>query len=653
MDTLAQIFNNAFFRVPDYQRGYAWEESHLEDFWKDLNWLRPDQQHYTGMITLFPLTPDSIQLPANIPHKVYHLVDGQQRLTTSYLLLSKLIARAKNGMIGGQPLPVVTYYYLSASFNDKQIPVFGYDSPAKMSFLNTLIERSSATAKKTKKLSTKNVYEKNLLFASDFLDKRLNKISDQGRDDLFNRLTNQLVFDIHTVNNAFDVCAMFESINYRGKRLTKFEVLKNRLIYLSELMGRAGSDEDLQNAQNLRKTIECNWGAAFDWFGKGKDPLDEDDFLLQHTKMYFGAIEHEKDALNTTLFKERFSTDRLSLQHKEPLTFDEIRVYVENIKISSELWAFQNSRIPKLTGDPIWITQEIVDWILRLNRLKMRHFKPLILGALNRMFFASSSETADTFLELLKEIERFNFIVYGLCDYTAALGANDFEDYGNSIYKNESNFSFEEVVTYLKDYLCSYDDVNDEFSGVFDLNKLINKVHARFFGKKGWYKWEEIRYFLSEWETHFKSSNVKIISAEEYDNEHRTVEHIMPQNPNAAGLWQINQSELGKRFEYVVHDLGNLTILGSGANKAVQDFNLKCKADAYRMTCDGQDILIRSGKSYRWGNDEILARGQSMVEFMCERWLLPGQEEDSELLLDFDDVLSTNVNPPRKSKKSA
>jgi len=34
--SLQEFFNKRVFRIPDYQRGYAWRSSHLEDFWKDL-----------------------------------------------------------------------------------------------------------------------------------------------------------------------------------------------------------------------------------------------------------------------------------------------------------------------------------------------------------------------------------------------------------------------------------------------------------------------------------------------------------------------------------------------------------------------------------------------------------------------------------------
>ena len=37
LETLSELFNDKVFRIPDYQRGYAWGKQQLEDFWSDLN----------------------------------------------------------------------------------------------------------------------------------------------------------------------------------------------------------------------------------------------------------------------------------------------------------------------------------------------------------------------------------------------------------------------------------------------------------------------------------------------------------------------------------------------------------------------------------------------------------------------------------------
>lgn len=107
--------------------------------------------------------------------------------------------------------------------------------------------------------------------------------------------------------------------------------------------------------------------------------------------------------------------------------------------------------------------------------------------------------------------------------------------------------------------------------------------------------------------------------------------------------------------KYVLDDLNNLTMLGVGADKAdkaVKDFDRDSKAAAYTMTGDGPDILERAGEDYEWGEEQIEQRGQKMVCFICERWTLPGHDDDdSELHVDADDVLSTNVKAPRQKRK--
>ena len=33
---LLELFNGKIFRIPDYQRGYAWEEKQLQELWDDI-----------------------------------------------------------------------------------------------------------------------------------------------------------------------------------------------------------------------------------------------------------------------------------------------------------------------------------------------------------------------------------------------------------------------------------------------------------------------------------------------------------------------------------------------------------------------------------------------------------------------------------------
>ena len=52
LQPLSLLFQNRLFRIPDYQRGYAWQQSQLADFWDDLINLQQDRYHYTGLLSL-------------------------------------------------------------------------------------------------------------------------------------------------------------------------------------------------------------------------------------------------------------------------------------------------------------------------------------------------------------------------------------------------------------------------------------------------------------------------------------------------------------------------------------------------------------------------------------------------------------------------
>ena len=50
--SLEKLFNQSLFRIPDYQRGYSWGETQLEEFWDDIMNMPEGNDHYTGMLSL-------------------------------------------------------------------------------------------------------------------------------------------------------------------------------------------------------------------------------------------------------------------------------------------------------------------------------------------------------------------------------------------------------------------------------------------------------------------------------------------------------------------------------------------------------------------------------------------------------------------------
>ena len=96
--SLDSLFEKKIFRIPDYQRGYAWQKEQLKAFWEDLINLSSNRPHYTGVLTLKQVPDRDIVtnckeswLVVHQSYHVYQVVDGQQRLTTFIIILQALV----------------------------------------------------------------------------------------------------------------------------------------------------------------------------------------------------------------------------------------------------------------------------------------------------------------------------------------------------------------------------------------------------------------------------------------------------------------------------------------------------------------------------------------------------------------------------------
>ena len=88
-NSLIDIFSKErFYKVPIYQRSYAWEEKQLRDFYNDFRNDYQKNNYYYGTILLKKIDNED---------NTFEIVDGQQRITTLvifiYCLLKELHKR--------------------------------------------------------------------------------------------------------------------------------------------------------------------------------------------------------------------------------------------------------------------------------------------------------------------------------------------------------------------------------------------------------------------------------------------------------------------------------------------------------------------------------------------------------------------------------
>ncbi len=86
-NTLEKFFTGKHFVIPSYQRDYTWTQQNIDDLLNDIaETIETKTSHYIGTFILSRQQGDG----------AYHVVDGQQRLTTLTMILNAVIAMLPN-----------------------------------------------------------------------------------------------------------------------------------------------------------------------------------------------------------------------------------------------------------------------------------------------------------------------------------------------------------------------------------------------------------------------------------------------------------------------------------------------------------------------------------------------------------------------------
>lgn len=470
--SLSVLFQNRLFRISDYQRGYAWKKEQLVDFWEDLLNLHEDRYHYTGLLSLKAVSKKEIHLweeddwLIDIGYKAFHIVDGQQRLTTFSILMYEVISFIRNLeenqgksedeiFIGYESIKTITEKYLLRKRppeNMIRTYMFGYesDNPSYDYLKHKIFEEQFAGT------IVETYYTQNLKFAKKFFAGNIKSLFESeglvGIENLYKRLTLKLMFNLHEIEDDYDVFVAFETMNNRGKRLSNLELLKNRLIYLTTLFDNEQLDE--KDKEQLRKNINDAWKEVYYQLGRNQNgPLPDDDFLRARWSIYFQYTRRKGDdyikfLLNKFSSKNVFDKHTVIIENEiaEPYIdnedFDdedivenieeesilvsklapiEINDYVNSLKELAEYWYY--SYFPY---DSDSLSEEEKRWINKLNRVGIGYFRPLVAISLS----LNNQTTVEERILLFKEIERFIFLCFRVAGYNAS--------YKSSYYYNKA-----------------------------------------------------------------------------------------------------------------------------------------------------------------------------------------------------------------------
>ncbi|XCN72415.1 MAG: DUF262 domain-containing HNH endonuclease family protein [Candidatus Electrothrix aestuarii] len=680
LESLKSIFKDRIFKVPDYQRGFAWTTRQLKDFWEDVVNLPIDRFHYTGLLSLKQVSRNSWKnwndekwLIEDRGFKPFHVVDGQQRLTTFVIFIQALtellaglpehIDKKENEIyLGSFSLKDIKEEYLVVQKPPQFIiktHKFSYevDNPS-FNYLRYKIfnEPDSPTIQET--FYTLNL-EKAKTFFIDSLKNCFAKYGIEEIEILFKKLTQNLMFNVYEISDDFDTFVAFETMNNRGKKLSNLELLKNRLIYLTTLYEEDELKDDERNS--LREKINEAWKEVYFQLGRNKkNPLNDDDFLIAHWIMYFQYTRekgddyirfllekyftsqniYEKTEINISSFQqfEEFKEENLQDQEKDEtneiengiflrskLKPKQIKDYVNSLKSAAVHWynTFNPVNNPDLT------TKESL-WIDRLNRIGIIYFRPLITAS-----FLSPGTTSRDRVRLFKEIERFIFITFRMSRAFSTYRNSEFYRAARKLRQNELSVS--DIITSLKERMgyCFY--TSDENETFFDHEYFQKFIEKKFKNDRGggFYNWNGLRYLLYEYEMDkvrqrgSQKIDWKLFVKGEKDKV--SIEHIYPQTPDNKYWKKEFKGYKKKQLKYLNGSLGNLLPLSQSINSSLQnDSFIEKKSPKYdedgkkirQGYSDGSHSEIEVSENDDWNPEKILERGFKLLEFIEERWNL-------------------------------
>lgn len=684
LESLKGIFKDRIFKIPDYQRGYAWTTRQLKDFWEDLVNLPSDRFHYTGLLSLKKTDKstwvnwnDERWLIEDRGFKPFHVVDGQQRLTTFVIFIQavsellKSIPENNNKTedeiyLGSFSLKAIKEEYLVVERPPQFIIKtykFGYevDNPSfKYLRHRVFLESNSGTIQET-------FYTLNLENAKRFFTESLQNYYDKyGLSEieaLFKKATQNLMFNVYEIGDDFDVFVAFETMNNRGKKLSNLELLKNRLIYLTTLY----DEKELKNDEriSLRDKINDAWKEVYSQLGRNKkNPLNDDDFLIAHWIMYFQYTREKGDDYIRFLLEQKFTPQNIYKKTEVELTslqeFEEVRENEDadqeevNVNGEEEITVFRSTLSPKEIEDYVnslksaavhWynthnpvnnpnLTPDECLWIDRLNRIGIIYFRPLVTAS-----FLNKDIESKNRIRLFKAIERFIFLVFRLSRAFSSYRNSEFYKAARQIGNDE--LSINDIILRLEKRMnyCFY--VPEESDKTyFDYTYFQKFIEKKFKNGGGFYEWNGLRYFLYEYEMDkvrqrgSQKIDWKLFIKSEKDKV--SIEHIYPQTPTHK-CWK-ESFKVYKKSQYAFFQgtLGNLLPLSQSINSSLQNdcFEEKKKAkyndrkEKIRQGySDGSHSEIEVAGYDEWNPKSILDRGNKLLEFMERRWELKFEDD--------------------------
>ncbi|MEI7988603.1 MAG: DUF262 domain-containing HNH endonuclease family protein [Chloroflexota bacterium] len=567
-NNLEKFFTGKLFRIPFYQRDYAWNTGNIDDLFEDiLEAIETKTNHYIGTFIL----------SAGNEKPWFNVVDGQQRLTTLMMLFNAVIQK-----LDSEKEKIINLdKFVCTESGIESTPIWKLELlNDNNQFFKSMLSGEDTIPRTRSQQMLKMAYK--------HIETRVKELPDQR---LFLDAMRNLEVMEFAENNDGKAIRMFQTVNDRGQPLTNMEKAKSLLIYYSNRFLSGKLDEyintsfgDIFHDYTEIKTIgeECQISVI------SSNKFSEDSIMRYHYLAYADDL-YDYDA------SENYVLDTYLKKTLKPLRTQEaeLRKIIENYV--NDLKKYYNSTVMvmrKVKTDPKYYK---LFSILGLSAT----LYPLIIRLETRGLLESPliQMKDKQFLDL---IEVTDFRVYKM------RGTNPRADMSALARdaKKLSSKDIENKIRYFVQRFMGDDEFERHLKTTYHNTPTVHMIIE--FGEE---VINQRAYNLSELQ-HFKKTQP-------------TVEHIFPQQERFSfpNLEFDNVDE----YKHLIQTIGNLTVLEKTLNSQCQNkipdqkisggfYEKSSYEDAKRISAQVKNLGLP------FTRNDIEKRTNQFVEFIKLRW---------------------------------
>ena len=558
--------------VPDYQREYVWNDEQVEQLLFDLlDAYNTDNKkaYFLGTI----VTYDS--------GSQFELIDGQQRLTTFFVLLCA-IKRIYISL--GEPTSVIDNLVYSPTMNNDGDVINLYHLQLQYEDAGNCLELIEKGEGRPNYLtqSGERLFDA-FKTIQDFLNERFSDLASLKKFVVF--LLNKTSFIRIETYDIADALKIFETINQRGKGLDPMDLLKNMIFR--------------QVDRSKFKELNMNWKSIT----RSLEKIDEKPLrFLRYFIMANYDTSGEKDGILREDQIYTWLTNNNEQCHYEEAPFQFVQKMAQNVDL------YVKCRVPDGT-------QEGNVHLKNIALLAGKSYKLHLM-----LMLAASNMNADA-------LAKFKAVLESVVYYTVI----------NKIATNVTERTFALWCKDVRNIVTPEDldgFVNRTIIPTVNDWKMNNKSNFLRLGLNSMQQYR-IKFILGKITAYVDALRLGKTTVEDLTGYTQTaveIEHIMPQTCTDKASYDLDEEE----FAVYIHRLGNLTLLENSINKSIHNDNYANKSVAYKQS----KFYITSSLSalVNQGQDNAINRTNLLLSAWPD-WNKQAIEERQEMLYRLSEMI--------------